>query len=80
MHIRVISKGLGVNASAVTMTFVGAVCRWHADIHENQFRRVATIEAAGCYDALLVPVPAKDGIYYAEYFRPGRGRIFAASG
>src|SRR5438874_12292672 len=23
--------------------------RGHADIHENQFRRVATIEAAGCY-------------------------------
>jgi eukaryotic-like serine/threonine-protein kinase len=31
----VISTGVGVNASAVTMTFVGAVCRWHADIHDG---------------------------------------------
>jgi hypothetical protein len=42
----------------------------HADVHENVFRRAAIIERAGCYQPLCEPVRARDGIYYAEYFRP----------
>jgi hypothetical protein len=42
----------------------------HADVHENVFRHAAIIERAGCYQPLREPVRARDGIYYAEYFRP----------
>lgn len=42
----------------------------HADHHENVFRRVARIEAAGCYRALGPPTPARGGTYYAEFFQP----------
>jgi hypothetical protein len=43
----------------------------HADVHENVFRRVATIDVAGCYRPLREPVVARGGTYYAEYFEPG---------
>ncbi len=43
----------------------------HADIHEQGFRKVATIDAAGCYRPLGEPIRARGAIYYAEYFRPG---------
>jgi hypothetical protein len=42
-----------------------------ADIHENVFRKVATIDAAGCYRPLREPVRARGQTYYVEYFRPG---------
>ena len=42
----------------------------HADVHEQGVRRVARLDAAGCYDALLEPVRAQGGTYYAEFFRP----------
>ncbi|HLZ09702.1 MAG TPA: hypothetical protein VKT80_14020 [Chloroflexota bacterium] len=42
-----------------------------AEIHENVFRKVATIEAAGCYRPLREPVRARGQTYYVEYFRPG---------
>jgi hypothetical protein len=38
--------------------------------HEQLFRRVARIDAAGCYDALREPVAGRGGTYYAELFRP----------
>jgi hypothetical protein len=41
----------------------------HAEIHEREVRRVARLDAAGCYDALLDPVRAHGGTYYAEFFR-----------
>jgi len=41
-----------------------------AERHEQLFRRVARIDAAGCYDALLEPVGARGGTYYLELFRP----------
>ena len=41
-----------------------------AERHEQLFRRVARIEAAGCYDALREPVRASGGTYYLEVFRP----------
>jgi hypothetical protein len=41
-----------------------------AERHEQLFRRVARIDAAGCYDALLEPAGARGGTYYLELFRP----------
>jgi hypothetical protein len=41
-----------------------------AERHERLFRQVARIDAAGCYDALREPVPARGGTYYLELFRP----------
>jgi hypothetical protein len=41
-----------------------------ADHHERPARQVSRIDVAGCYRALRDPVPARGGIYYAEYFRP----------
>jgi hypothetical protein len=41
-----------------------------AERHERLFRRVARIDAAGCYDALREPIPARGGTYYLELFRP----------
>ena len=41
-----------------------------ADALEKPFRELARIDRAGCYDALLDPVRAKGGIYYAEFFEP----------
>lgn len=43
-----------------------------ADRHEDLFRRVARIDAAGCYEALREPVRggAYGHTYYAELFRP----------
>lgn len=38
--------------------------------HEQLFRRVARIDAAGCYDALREPVAGRGGTYYLEQFRP----------
>ena len=43
----------------------------HADIHEQGFQKVASIDAAGCYRPLRAPIRARDATYYAEYFRPG---------
>jgi hypothetical protein len=40
-----------------------------ADHLEEPFRKVARIDAAGCYDALLEPVRARNGNYYAEFFK-----------
>jgi hypothetical protein len=40
-----------------------------ADHLEEPFRRVARIDVAGCYDTLLDPVRARNGSYYAEFFR-----------
>jgi hypothetical protein len=42
----------------------------HADEHENVFRRVARIDAAGCYEELREPIPARNGTYYVEFFQP----------
>ena len=39
-----------------------------ADDLEQPFFQVARIDAAGCYDPLLEPVPARNGTYYAEFF------------
>lgn len=39
-----------------------------ADDLEQPFFQVARIDVAGCYDPLLEPVPARNGIYYAEFF------------
>jgi len=41
-----------------------------ADAVEKPFRELARIDRAGCYDALLEPVRAQGGIYYAELFEP----------
>ena len=43
----------------------------HAEQHERVFRRVARIDAAGCYRALREPNPAPLGhrSYYVELFR-----------
>jgi hypothetical protein len=43
----------------------------HAEQHERVFRRVACIEAAGCYEPLrdLLPTPRGHRSYYAELFR-----------
>jgi len=40
-----------------------------AHSYEGPARQVARIDVAGCYEALLEPVPAHDGTYYAEFFR-----------
>lgn len=39
-----------------------------ADEYEVPFLRVARIDFAGCYEALLDPVRARNGTYYAEFF------------
>jgi len=36
---------------------------------ERPFHQVARIDVAGCYRPLLEPVRARDGAYYAEFFR-----------
>lgn len=36
--------------------------------HAAQFARVARIDIAGCYRALLPPIPSRHGIYYTEFF------------
>lgn len=52
----------------------------HAEHHERVFRRVARIEAAGCYEALREPLPApqRHRSYYAELFRAA-GRLDAVA-
>lgn len=40
-----------------------------ADASQREYRRVGRIEFAGCYEALLPPVPARNGTYYVEFFR-----------
>src|ERR1700683_1565634 len=35
------------------------------------FSRVARMDIAGCYRPLLPPIPSRNGIYYAEFFRAG---------
>lgn len=37
---------------------------------EEPFQAAARIDRAGCYDALVEPVPGAGGPYYAEYFEP----------
>ena len=37
---------------------------------EATMSRVARVDFAGCYDALLEPRPARNGLYYMERFRP----------
>lgn len=37
---------------------------------EATMARVARIDAAGCYDELVEPAPARNGLYYVELFRP----------
>jgi hypothetical protein len=36
---------------------------------ERPFHGAARIDMAGCYEPLLEPARARDGIYYAEFFR-----------
>jgi hypothetical protein len=45
-----------------------------ADDLEKPFREVARIDRAGCYEALLDPRRARDGLYYAEFFEPSGSR------
>jgi len=45
-----------------------------ADAYEEPFSQGARIEMAGCYDALLEPVRARNSSYYAEFFR-ARGEM-----
>jgi hypothetical protein len=40
---------------------------------EEPFKLAARIDAAGCYEALLDPVPGGGGPYYAEFFEPAAG-------
>ena len=40
---------------------------------EEPFRKVARIDAAGCYESLLEPVRGRNGTYYAEFFRVNGG-------
>jgi hypothetical protein len=42
--------------------------------HAAQFARVARIDIAGCYRPLMQPIPSRNGIYYAEFFRSGAGQ------
>jgi hypothetical protein len=44
-----------------------------ADHLEEPLQKVARIDAAGCYEALLEPVCGRKGIYYAEFFRAEAG-------
>jgi hypothetical protein len=37
---------------------------------EEPFKLAARIDAAGCYEPLLDPVPGAGGPYYAEFFEP----------
>lgn len=37
---------------------------------EATMSRVARVDFAGCYEALAVPLRARDGLYYVERFRP----------
>ena len=43
-----------------------------ADQYEEPLRKVARIDAAGCYEILLEPVRGRNGTYYAEFFRAKR--------
>jgi len=36
---------------------------------EATMSRVARVDCAGCYDAILEPLPARDALYYVERFR-----------
>jgi len=40
---------------------------------EESLQRVARIDRAGCYDALIEPVRMRGGTYYAEFFRATEG-------
>ena len=40
---------------------------------EEPFKLAARIDAAGCYEPLLDPVPGDGGPYYAEFFEPAAG-------
>ncbi|MCZ6675638.1 MAG: hypothetical protein O7E52_00110, partial [Candidatus Poribacteria bacterium] len=40
-----------------------------ADGVERPFFQVARIDVAGCYAPLIEPIRARDGTYYAEFFR-----------
>ena len=40
---------------------------------EEPFKLAARIDAAGCYEPLLDPVPGGGGPYYAEFFEPAEG-------
>ncbi len=42
----------------------------HAEVHEQGVRRVARLDAAGCYEALREPIRLRGQTYYAEFFRP----------
>ncbi len=44
-----------------------------ADHVEEPFKLAARIDAAGCYDPLIEPVPARGRLYYAEYFDVAEG-------
>ena len=37
---------------------------------EEPFKLAARIDAAGCYESLVDPVPGRGGPYYAEFFEP----------
>ena len=43
------------------------------DSFEEPFRLAARIDAAGCYEPLLEPVPGRGGPYFAEYFDVAQG-------
>ena len=45
--------------------------RGEADHLEQPFFQVARIDVAGCYAPLLQPVPGRNAVYYAEFFRAG---------
>jgi hypothetical protein len=40
--------------------------------YNSPLRRVARMEYAGCYEALVTPTRARRGIYYVEGFRPAK--------
>ena len=40
-----------------------------ADHLEQPFFQVARIDVAGCYEPLLEPLQARNGVYYIEFFR-----------
>jgi hypothetical protein len=44
-----------------------------ADIFEEPFKLAARIDRAGCYEALVEPVPARGERYYLEFFEFGEG-------
>jgi hypothetical protein len=49
-----------------------------AERFEHPFLSVAQVEFAGCYEALREPVRARNGFYYAEFFRSRSERAAVA--